>query len=290
VAGYKSTARDLGAFICFEDEAGQGLRPPKGRTWAPRGACPVVTVRGAGGGWVSIAEVACFRPGDRPHLFVKLRVHCRREGSRRVHLPLRAGCYRSGSADAARSRASDPATTRAEPTAILGLRRCTARAARGTENTTFEVSSAIAPTVSRRGWRRPYRTRRTIPTTGKATFYQAVSDRWRAVIVCARTVAGTSMPRLRIRSFCCSMYCCASARVGTSVPRPHATSPKPAALTHAARARCLRPAAQCPAPTAAWATTGATADTHSGIPEGLVPSRTDIKTTRRSNLIAARTR
>ena len=25
--------RDLGAFICFEDEAGQGLRPPKGRAW-----------------------------------------------------------------------------------------------------------------------------------------------------------------------------------------------------------------------------------------------------------------
>jgi hypothetical protein len=58
----KSTARDLGAWICFEDEAGQGLRPPKGRTWAPRGARPVVRVRGAGGGWVSIAEVACYRP------------------------------------------------------------------------------------------------------------------------------------------------------------------------------------------------------------------------------------
>jgi hypothetical protein len=27
VARYKSTARDLSAFICFEDEAGQGLRP-----------------------------------------------------------------------------------------------------------------------------------------------------------------------------------------------------------------------------------------------------------------------
>ena len=37
VAGYKRAARDLGAYVCFEDEAGQGLRPPKGRTWAPRG-------------------------------------------------------------------------------------------------------------------------------------------------------------------------------------------------------------------------------------------------------------
>ena len=35
-------------------------------------------------------------------------------------------------ADAARSRATDPAATRVEPTAILGLRRCTARAARRT--------------------------------------------------------------------------------------------------------------------------------------------------------------
>ena len=73
-------ARDLGAWICFEDEAGQGLRPPKGRTWAPRGARPVVTVRGAGGGRVSIAGVACYRPGDRPHLFYKLLVYRRRKG------------------------------------------------------------------------------------------------------------------------------------------------------------------------------------------------------------------
>jgi transposase len=80
VARYKSTARDLGAYVCFEDEAGQGLRPPKGRTWAPRGARPVVRVRGTGGGRVSIAGVACYRPGDRPHLYYHLRVHRRRKG------------------------------------------------------------------------------------------------------------------------------------------------------------------------------------------------------------------
>ncbi len=80
MARYKSTARDLGAYVCFEDEAGQGLRPPKGRTWAPRGARPVVRVRGAGGGRVSIAGVACYRPGDRPHLFYHLRVYRRRKG------------------------------------------------------------------------------------------------------------------------------------------------------------------------------------------------------------------
>jgi len=40
----------------------------------------VVRVRGAGGGRVSIAGVACYRPGDRPHLFYKLRVYRRRKG------------------------------------------------------------------------------------------------------------------------------------------------------------------------------------------------------------------
>ncbi|MCW2943302.1 MAG: Transposase, family, partial [Actinoallomurus sp.] len=30
VAAGKRIAADLGAYVCFEDEAGQGLRPPKG--------------------------------------------------------------------------------------------------------------------------------------------------------------------------------------------------------------------------------------------------------------------
>ena len=77
---YKRAARDLGAYVCFEDEAGQGLRPPKGRTWAPRGARPTVKVRGAGGGRVSIAGVACYRPGDRPHFYYQLLVYRRRKG------------------------------------------------------------------------------------------------------------------------------------------------------------------------------------------------------------------
>ena len=49
VARDKRVARDLGACLCFEDEAGQGLRPPR-LTWAPRGARPAVRVRGAGAG------------------------------------------------------------------------------------------------------------------------------------------------------------------------------------------------------------------------------------------------
>ena len=33
-----------GAWICFEDEAGQSLRPGRARTWAPRGHTPVARV------------------------------------------------------------------------------------------------------------------------------------------------------------------------------------------------------------------------------------------------------
>ncbi|MFM9596091.1 hypothetical protein ACKI1J_39935 [Streptomyces scabiei] len=58
----------LGAHICFEDETDQGLRPPKGRTWAPRGQRPVVRVRGR----VNIAEVVYCRAVHRPRLFFKL--------------------------------------------------------------------------------------------------------------------------------------------------------------------------------------------------------------------------
>jgi putative transposase len=44
----------LGAWVCFEDEAGQGLRPPKGRTWGRRGHTPVVRVTAAGTKLVSM--------------------------------------------------------------------------------------------------------------------------------------------------------------------------------------------------------------------------------------------
>src|SRR5260370_167437 len=79
-ARYKGAARAGGSFFCSGEGAAGGRGPPKGRTWAPRGARPVVRVRGAGGGRVSIAGVACYRPGDRPHLFYQLRVYRRRKG------------------------------------------------------------------------------------------------------------------------------------------------------------------------------------------------------------------
>jgi putative transposase len=76
-------AAATGAWICFEDEAGQNLRPPKARTWAPRGRTPVVRVSGKGSGRVSVAGLVCLKPGARGHLYYRVRVHRGRKGERR---------------------------------------------------------------------------------------------------------------------------------------------------------------------------------------------------------------
>ena len=76
-------AAATGAYVCFEDEAGQNLRPPRARTWAPRGHTPVVRVSGKGSGRVSVAGLVCLRPGARGHLYYRVRVHRGRKGERR---------------------------------------------------------------------------------------------------------------------------------------------------------------------------------------------------------------
>jgi len=55
-------AAATGAYVCFEDEAGQNLRPPRARTWAPRGRTPVVSVSGKGSGRVSVAAWCACGP------------------------------------------------------------------------------------------------------------------------------------------------------------------------------------------------------------------------------------
>ena len=70
-----------GAWICFEDEAGQSLRPRRARTWAPRGHTPVVRVSGRAGR-ISVAGMACLKPGRPGRFFYRLRVHRRRKGER----------------------------------------------------------------------------------------------------------------------------------------------------------------------------------------------------------------
>jgi putative transposase len=98
LAGDKRTAADLGAWLCFEDESGQGLRPPTGRTWGRRGATPVVKVTGGHNTRVSLAALIAVRPGHRPRLIY--RVH---QGRRR-----RAG-QRKGFTEASYARLLDAA-------------------------------------------------------------------------------------------------------------------------------------------------------------------------------------
>ena len=62
-------AAATGAYLCFEDEAGRTLRPPKARTWARRGRTPVVAVSGKGSRRVSAAGMTCYRPGARSRFF-----------------------------------------------------------------------------------------------------------------------------------------------------------------------------------------------------------------------------
>jgi putative transposase len=81
VARRKKTAADLGGWLIFEDESGQGLRPPRGRTWGRRGATPVVTVTAGHNSRVSLAALIAVRPGCRPRLIY--RVHRSRRGDRR---------------------------------------------------------------------------------------------------------------------------------------------------------------------------------------------------------------
>jgi transposase len=72
--------RPGGAWIVFEDEAGQGLRPPKARTWARRGETPVVSVSGRGTGRVSMAGLVCAKAGERSRMCYRVRVYHRRKG------------------------------------------------------------------------------------------------------------------------------------------------------------------------------------------------------------------
>lgn len=83
MAAGKKLAAERGAWICFEDEAGHTLRPPKARTWALRGHTPVIPVSGKGSGRISVAGLFCVRPGQRPHLLYRVKIHRPRKGERR---------------------------------------------------------------------------------------------------------------------------------------------------------------------------------------------------------------
>nr|WP_281284027.1 transposase [Nonomuraea deserti] len=69
--------------MCFADEAGQSLRPPKARTWSRRGHTPIVTVSGKGSGRVNLAGLICVKPGQRTRLLFRIRIYRRRKHERK---------------------------------------------------------------------------------------------------------------------------------------------------------------------------------------------------------------
>ena len=83
LARHKRTAADLGAWLVFEDESGQGLRPPRGRTWGRRGHTPVVTVTGGSNTRVSLAALIATRPGCQPRLIYRTHRGGRRDDQRK---------------------------------------------------------------------------------------------------------------------------------------------------------------------------------------------------------------
>ena len=55
------------------DESGQGLRPPKGRTWGPPRPRPIVRVTARNSPRLSVAALICVKPGYRPRLIYRTR-------------------------------------------------------------------------------------------------------------------------------------------------------------------------------------------------------------------------
>lgn len=83
MAASRNTAGDLGAWICFLDETGPGLRPPKRGSWSRRGHRPRMRVHdGDHGGWVSVAGMVCYLSGERSRLIYRLHHYRRRKGER----------------------------------------------------------------------------------------------------------------------------------------------------------------------------------------------------------------
>ena len=83
LAAGKRSAAALGGWIVFEDETGQSLRPPRSRTWGRRGITPVIRVRAGGSGSVSVAGLACCRPGHRTRLIYRLHHYRGRKGEKK---------------------------------------------------------------------------------------------------------------------------------------------------------------------------------------------------------------
>jgi DDE superfamily endonuclease len=56
------------------------MRAPRSRTWGRRGITPVIRVRAGGTGRISVAGLACYRPGHRSRLIYRLHFYRGRKG------------------------------------------------------------------------------------------------------------------------------------------------------------------------------------------------------------------
>jgi len=70
----------LDGWLVFEDEAGFSMTPPTARTWSRRGRTPVVRVRGRSRRRLSVAALACYKPGHRSRLIYRLCPDARPDG------------------------------------------------------------------------------------------------------------------------------------------------------------------------------------------------------------------
>jgi putative transposase len=59
------------------------MTPPHARTWGRRGRTPVVRVRGRSRRRISIAALACYKPGERSRLIYRPRFHLPWKGARK---------------------------------------------------------------------------------------------------------------------------------------------------------------------------------------------------------------
>lgn len=64
-----STAAPLGAWIAFQDEAGQSMTPPRARSWGRVGHILMLRVRGRG----SMAGMVCYRRAEWSRLIYAVR-------------------------------------------------------------------------------------------------------------------------------------------------------------------------------------------------------------------------
>src|SRR3954468_17485150 len=136
LAGDKKTAADLGAWLVFEDESGQGLRPPTGRTWGRRGRTPVVRVTAANNPRLSLAALLAIKPGPRHRLIY--RTH---RGQRRSGRGEQRGGGRKGFTEAAYAALLDAAHQQLGGPIVLVW-----------DNLNTHVSQAMAEMIAARAW------------------------------------------------------------------------------------------------------------------------------------------